>query len=274
MADIEITSTGVSETDIYLNTVLQGQINPLNQIDVNLEDSLGNPVTPISSNLTGNNLTIETYPATSGVALQVPTPSQFLSYRTGDVGWRWQNGWFSGFIQPTNPAKIAELDFTQPGQNGWFVLKNALTVNGVSSTVRFVDVDGVQNFPAINNKNIVVIDKLTGMMITRTNQGTSTQWNNCIDDAYNGTITVNGITYNDWFLISINEIQQIFVDSASGVTIATVSIGYTSDTRSDDTTRALQIITGGTGFHWSSQAKTGGGGWYRIWVRNAQNLIS
>lgn len=282
MADIEITSTGVSETDIYLNTVLQGQINPLNQIDVNLEDSLGNPVTPISSNLTGNTLTIETYPATSGVALQVPTPSQFLSYRTGDVGWRWQNGWFSGFIQPTNPAKIAELDFTQPGQNGWFVLKNALTVNGVSSTVRFVDVDGVQNFPAINNKNIVVIDKLTGMMITRTNQGTSTQWNNCIDDAYNGTITVNGITYNDWYLISINEIQQIFgnrangafVDSASGVTIASVGIGYTSDTRSDDTTRALQIITGGTGFYWSSQAKTGGGGSYRIWVRNAQNLIS
>ena len=243
----------------------------------------GGNITIKNNGLGGSLRAVEsTRPVASGVALQIPTPSQYISYRTGDVGWRWQNGWFSGFIQPTNPAKIAELDFTQPGQNGWFVLKNALTVNGVSSTVRFVDVDGVQNFPAINNKNIVVIDKLTGMMITRTNQGTSTQWNNCIDDAYNGTITVNGITYNDWYLISINEIQQIFgnrangafVDSATGVTVASVGSGYTADTTSVDINRALQIITGGTGFYWSSQGKTAGGGGYRIWVRNAQNLIS
>lgn len=222
-------------------------------------------------------------PVASGVALQFPTPSQYTSYRTGDVGWRWQNGWFSGFVQPANPAKIAELDFSQPGQNGWFVLKNPLTVGGVSNTLRFVDVTGVQTFSAVNNKNLVVIDKLTGMMITRTNgAATSTQWNACIDGAFNGSITVEGVTYSDWYLISINEVQQIFgnmangafVDSATGVTVASVGSGYTADTRSDDINRALQIITAGAGFYWSNQGKTAGGGSYRIWVRNAQNLIS
>jgi hypothetical protein len=283
MAEVFIQSNGVTETDIYLNSVLQGQIDPFNQIDVNLKDSLGNSVTPISSNLTGNTLDITTYGAPSGVSLQFPTPSQYTSYITGDVGWRWQNAWFSGFVQPSNPAKIAELDFSQPGQNGWFVLKNALTVGGVSNTIRFVDVTGVQTFSAVNNKNLVVIDKLTGMMITRTNGASvSSQWADIIDGAFNGSITVEGVTYSDWYLISINEIQQIFgnranggfVDSATGVTVATVSSGYTADTRSDDTTRALQIITGGSGFYWLSQSKTGGGGGYRIWVRNAQNLIS
>jgi hypothetical protein len=34
----------------------------------------------------------------------------YTSFRTGDEGWRWQNGWFD-YTPPTNPLKVAALDF-------------------------------------------------------------------------------------------------------------------------------------------------------------------
>ena len=245
----------------------------------------GGNITIKNNGLGGSFKAIEsTRPVASGVALQIPTPSQYISYRTGDVGWRWQNGWFSSFIQPTNPLKVANLDYNQNATNSWFILTTPLTVGGVSNTIRFVDVTGVQTFSAVNNKNLVVIDKLTGMMFTRSNVGANNQWNGCIDDAFNGSITVEGVIYNDWYLNSINEMQQIFgiratsagfIDSATGITIAnTTSAGYTADTSPADTGRAFQFLTVAGGFTWTTQGKTSGGGGYRIWVRNAQNLIS
>jgi len=288
MAEVFIQSNGVSETDIYLNSVLKGQIDPLNQIDVNLKDSLGNTVTPISSTLTGNTLDITTYGASSGVALQFPTPSQYVSYRTGDVGWRWQNGWYAGFIQPSKPEVTAELDYTQTATNDWFILKTALRVAGVSNTMRFVDITGLQTFSAVNNKNLVVIDKLTGLMFTRENGASvNANWNENIDGAYNGSLTVEGVTYSDWFLISLSEFLQIFgirasssagfVDSATGVLICnTIGAGgsYTAETDPNISGNAFTIsyVSGGNRF--SSNGKVASNGQFRIWVRNAQNLIS
>jgi hypothetical protein len=143
-------------------------------------------------------------PAPSGVLLQFPTPSQYTSYRTGDEGWRVQNNWYD-YTRPTNPKTIAELDFTSA--NFWYLLKNNLIVGGVSNKTRFVDVDGGQTWSATGNKNLLIIDKLTGVGIYRNAQpsGDLKTWNNAIDDGLSLSITVNSIVYDDWYLITVQE---------------------------------------------------------------------
>jgi hypothetical protein len=163
-------------------------------------------------------------PAPSGVLFKTIEPSQYTSYLTGDEGWRAQNGFFD-YTPPTNPAAVAELDYTSA--NFFWVLKNPLVVNGVSSTTRFVDVNGIQAFSATGNANLVVIDKLTGLMFTKTLL-TAAVWGTAISNALAYSIIVNSITYDDWYVTSLNECLNIYnldqtvsinVDSATGVTI-------------------------------------------------------
>jgi hypothetical protein len=141
----------------------------------------------------------------SGVLFKTIEPSQYTSYRTGDEGWRVQNNWFD-YTSPTNPEVVAELDYTSP--SFFNVLKSPLVVGGVSSTTRFVDVNGIQAFSATGNANLVVIDKLTGMMYSRTSFSTS-NWDTAIDSALSYSITVNSIVYDDWFLVSTKEIENL-----------------------------------------------------------------
>jgi len=290
MADIEITSTGVSETDIYLNTVLQGQINPLNQIDVNLEDSLGNLVTPISSNLTGNTLDIVTYPAPSGVALDFPKPYNYASYVTGDTGWRLQNGWFN-YVPPTNPAKYAELDYSI-GANFFYKLKTALTVNGVTSTTRFVNVTGVQDWPNTTAQG-VIIDKLTGCMITRNVYSDANQANT-IAAALSYSITISSVTYDDWYLIGFNEATKIlgtypkvgaaggggaaWIDPITGAYIQyympSSTSGWTADRSLYNTVEAQDFIINTLGLKYNATGNSFGNHPYRWYIRNCTNLIS
>jgi hypothetical protein len=214
--------------DINLNSVLQGQVSYASPINVFLEDSLGNPITPTGSVLVGNDLTATlATPNPSGVALQFPTPDQYISYATGDIGWRYQNGFFD-YTYPAYPAKFAELDYTA-GANSWYKLKTPLSVGGVSSTQRFVDINGVQGWGLVGNANVAVIDKLTGLMFTRgfTTWGTA-QWINQINNALSYSVIINGNTYADWYMISLREFDSIFgqlvtlsnwVDPISGLTI-------------------------------------------------------
>lgn len=197
-----------SDTPIAVNGTPQGDITNWTPIGVNLEDSGGNPVTPVSTALVGNILTIEiTDPIVpSGVILQWPRGESGTSFRTGDPGWRAQNGWYD-YTTPANPAKIALLDFSL-GANFFWRLKTALTVNGVTSTVRFVDVDGNQAWPAVNNKDKVSIDKLSGLMFLRST-ATVADWNAGIDDALAYSITVDGNTYSDWYLANLEEMNLL-----------------------------------------------------------------
>jgi len=214
MAEInlkKLTSGGPSDIDVNFNGTLEGQADTTIPIEVNLADGV-NPVTPTSVALTGNDLDI-VIPAPvvpSGVLFKTIEPSQYTSYRTGDEGWRVQNGFFD-YTPPTNPKAVAELDFTSP--NFFNVLKNPLVVNGVSSTTRFVDVNGIQTFSVTGNANLVVIDKLTGMMYTRDNPAVAT-WNNLIDIALSYSLVVNTINYNDWYLASFNEYKNTVHDYA------------------------------------------------------------
>jgi len=285
MADIEITSTGVSETDIYLNTVLQGQINPLNQIDVNLEDSLGNPVTPISSNLTGNTLDIVTYPAPSGVDFKFPLPSQYTSYATGDTGWRFQNGFYN-ITKPTHPKVIADIDYTA-GSASWFRLKTGLTVNGVNSKTRFVDINGIQAFSSTGNANVAVIDKLTGLMFTRAYNPLGSNWATTLSNILSYSVTIKSIIYDDWYLMGMCDFLSIFgsginINSSIGfrdastlVTLANFTANqFTSDTDNQSTNQAMNTNINGAGLIFSVSNKLNSNNGWGLVFRDARNLIS
>jgi hypothetical protein len=148
-------------------------------------------------------------PIASGVAFVSPQPYTYTSFRTGDEGWRWQNGWFD-YTPPSNPLKVAALDFTSA--NAKYVLKTPLTVNGISSTQRFVSFRGNQDFTAGGvNGNLLLIDKLTGLGIARSSAfGT---WNSTIDSALSYSITVNGIVYSDWYMMGIYEYYTLFANT-------------------------------------------------------------
>jgi len=213
MAGVDITGgggAGISLTkDIYVNTSLVGPFDATSDVDVFLEDTGGNPITPVSSVLVGNDLTITAnIPVPSGVALQFPIGDQYISYRTGDTGSRVQNAWFY-YTPPSYPAKFAKLKNTT-GAEYWYTLETALTVNGVTSTERFVDASGIQGWSMLNNLNLSVVDKLTGLMFTRTRSGLSKTWNQSIDDALAYSVVINGNTYSDWYLMSLQEAITIF----------------------------------------------------------------
>jgi hypothetical protein len=145
----------------------------------------------------------------SGVLLKWPEPHLYTSYRTGDEGSRLQSGYFD-YSKPAYPKAIAELDLSI-GANYWFQLKNNLVVNGVSSKVRFVDVNGVQAWGATNNVNAITIDKLTGIGFYRLTAITSgPDWNGHIDNALAFSIVVNGVTYADWYMMSLEEYLLLF----------------------------------------------------------------
>lgn len=222
MAGIDVTGPGAGlalQKDIYVNNSLIGPFDATSDVDVFLEDTGGNPITPVSSVLVGNDLTITAnIPNPSGVALRRPIGDQFISYRTGDTGWRVQNSWYY-YTPPAYPAKFAQLKNTITSEY-WYTLQTPLTVNGVTSTERFVDITGVQGWSTLNNANLSIIDKLTGLMFTRTRNGISPTrgWNDSIDDAVAYSVIIGGQTFSNWYLMSLCEAVDIFGNYVSSPT--------------------------------------------------------
>lgn len=216
MAGIDIKTGGggaISLTkDIYVNNTNIGPFDSTSDVKVYLQDTLAAPITPVSSVLVGNDLTITAnVPNPAGVALQWPNPGSGVSYYNYDSGWRAQNNWYN-YTPPTYPAKYAQLD-TTIGALQWYRLKTALTVGGVTSTQRFVDVNGVQSWGTLNNANYAVVDKLTGLMFSRTPifiSAGGSNWQANISAAYAYSITINSVVYSDWYTIGINEFVSLF----------------------------------------------------------------
>jgi hypothetical protein len=231
------------DSQINVNSVDSGDVVSVKTIDVNITDGV-DPVTPTSVGLVGNTLTIEvpSGASPSGVLFKTIEPEQYTSYRTGDEGWRVQNGWYD-YTPPTNPKAVAELDYSI-GANYFWKLKNPLVVNGVSSTTRFVDINGVQVFTTTGNANLVVIDKLTGMMYLRTSIN-GLNWNGYIDGALSHSIAVNGITYNDWYLHSTNEAHSLFTQQYawSPYTDPITSVSILSSNNQMFTSTTLRTLT-------------------------------
>lgn len=215
MAAIDVSGgggAGISLTkDIFVNTSLIGAFDATDDVNVFLQDPGANPITPVSSVLVGNDLTITAnIPNPSGVSLQRPNPSQAISSFTYDTGWRVQNTNFFNYTPPAYPAKYAQLN-SALGVNQWYKLKTALTVGGVTSTERFVDINGVQSWGSLNNANFAVIDKLTGLMFTRSPifVGSVPDWINNLTNAFNFSITINSVVYSNWYMMSSYEMMVI-----------------------------------------------------------------
>lgn len=214
-----------------------GNIPNWDSENIVLKDQLGNTVVPTSTSIVGStvNINITNNPAPSGVAFKIAPPTQRTIYATGatpeDEGWRWQNGWWD-YVPPTAPEKVAELDYSQSGVNPWYVLKQSLRVGSVTSTTRFVDVLGGQTWAATNNRNYVAIDKLTGLMFVRLSDVfiTQTTWQAMIDAVAALSLTIDGVTYNDWYVPTIEEYALLFgclrtapnwADPVTGINIMT-----------------------------------------------------
>lgn len=292
MAGIDIKTGGgaISLTkDIYVNNANIGPFDSTSDVKVYLQNTLSAPITPVSSVLVGNDLTITAnIPVPSGVALQWPNPSVGISYRNFDTGWRAQNNWYN-YTPPTYPAKYAQLDTTL-GSNQWYRLKTALTVGGVTSTERFVDVNGVQSWGSLNNANFAVVDKLTGLMFTRTpitiGAGFA-NWEANIASAAAYSIVINGVTYSDWYTIGMGEMMSILgtycrtTNWADGITSQNIITGINNNgfLSAEPTLSNLATIVSGY-IQWNAN-----GGFYTtfnanlltyqtLWIHNATSLIS
>lgn len=287
MAGVDITGGGggiVLQKDIFVNNSLVGPYDTTSDVNVFLEDTGGNPVTPTSSVLVGNDLTITAnIPQPSGVLFKFPVASQTVSYRTGDTGWRFQNGWYN-YNPPAYPLKKAELDDTL-GLNGFFTLKTPLTVGGITSTVRFVDINGQQTFSIAGNANLVVIDKLTGLMFTRFTNTSLASWNAIIDNALSTSIVLNSVTFSDWYLIGLNDWFSMFgwfngngtfTDPVSGVNLISLPTLFDRFVRLGDSTDVNNSLA------WNIAFLTFGNGYSKaatdtarsVYVHNATSLIS
>jgi hypothetical protein len=295
VADSTITNAAISPTYSQVVKATEGLILPTQTIQNNgvasgFIPSVGtiNVTTnavPTSFTIIGRtiDIVVPSGSSPSGVLFQFPHCSRYTSFRYGDEGWRLQNGWYD-YTPPTFPKTIAELDISI-GANFFYKLKNPLIVNGVSSTTRFVDVNGVQVFTSTGNANLVLIDKLTGLMYTRTDlDGTNTTWNNAIDGALSHSIVVNSITYDDWYLManpecistfgSFAEITGGWTDPINSTTIATYisAFHFTGTTLSEETTYANAFRTMATASGLYYDIKTASR--RRIFVRKCQDLIT
>jgi hypothetical protein len=215
--------------------------------------------------------------APSGVLFKTIEPSQYTSYRTGDEGWRVQNGFFD-YTPPSNPAAVAELDYTSA--NFFNVLKNNLVVNGVSSKTRFVDVNGIQAFSSSGNADKVVIDKLTGMMYTKSLLGAGS-WNSSIDNALSYNLTVKGEHYNNWFCISFSELNSL-IHNFTGIvvnndTLTNIALWnpanncWTSTTSAANTANARRFLTAERSIDSVSKITTDV---FFLYIHDARNLIT
>lgn len=186
----------------------------------------------------------------SGVALRFPTGQQWTSYRTGDEGWRRQNGWYD-YSVPSNPEVISQLDDSL-GTNYFWQLLNPLSVGGVSNTLRFVDVNGVQDWGAADNVDCITIDKFTGLGIYRKDiPAGGLDWAGHIDGALAFSVVVQGVTFDSFFMMSQEEYIALFGFWNFGVSKLTdpitskryyvgVNNGYfLSTTRNDVTTQCM-----------------------------------
>lgn len=269
----------IPDSQFDVNSSPIGLIISAKTTGVNLKDQDNNTITPSGIITNGNKFDIEINRVLpNGIAFQYPIYTQWSSYRPGDIGERIQNGWTNDLVNPPYPKVVSELDYSNP--NFFNVLKNPLVVNGISSTTRFVDIDGGQTFSVTGNKHLVVIDKLSGFMYYRLANQNGGNWNDVIDISLNLSIVVGGITYDDWYLASQEELELAYHNYATILplrdTLTNVEVLngsgniWTSSTYANGTTlaRYYELATRQGG--WLSKSTSVGS----LQIRKAHNLIT
>jgi hypothetical protein len=92
----------------------------------------------------------------------------------------------------------------------------------------------------------MVVDKFSGLGIYRGNLATTYSWNGAIDAAVALSVVINGITYDEWYLITVEEYVKLLygrgnngamVDAVTSVNVLNMAAAtyVMSDTWSSDT---------------------------------------
>lgn len=218
-----------------------------------------------------------------------PKGDQYTSYRSGDAGSRLQAGW-NTYNEPAYPAYITKLNWDL-GSTGWARLTSSdVKVNGVANNLRFVGVDGTQSFSSTGNKDYILIDKYSGLGLIRkpaiyTNSRT---WNQAIDDGLALSVVVDGVTYDSFYLWSMEEQQAMFgtmftaggtnfIDPISLVTLMLVNFSpsdfiWTSTTSMNSAGANAQIVIANPQHVLFSAGKTNT--YLPIFIFDARSLIT
>lgn len=183
----------------------------------------------------------------SGILYQRPPITQRTSYRTGDTGWAYANGYYDYSSDPTNPAVIQQLDYTDT-TNFFFKLKfnnafgnknrftNSLGVNSNASG-RLV---GMSFTGALSN---YIIDNLTGWAFTSFDNGSSVSWNGTIDSIA-ARRAASYLGYNDWLPVSLAQVYQSYsAHFISELPFGASSAFYFGETNSNTTTNSWRLVS-------------------------------
>lgn len=171
--------SGVNPVEVNVNHVSQGSVESGTTLDIDLTDGT-NPVTPTSSSLVSNVLTIELPAAAAPVGATLMKTGQTTSYRTGDDG---------------DLEAGRSLSFLTLASN-----------NPFGNDKRFTDELGGQTY----TNNIVIdwstYDGSTVLGISRLAIATGNTWNQAVDNSLSYSV---GTFTSGWRLINMKEIFNL-----------------------------------------------------------------
>jgi hypothetical protein len=183
----------------------------------------------------------------SGILYQRPPITQRTSYRSGDTGWAYANGYYDYSTDPINPAVIQQLDYTDT-TNFFFKLKfnnafgnknrftNSLGVNNNASG-RLV---GMSFTGALSN---YVIDNLTGWAFTSFDNGSAVSWNGTIDSIA-ARRAASYLGYNDWIPVSLAQVYQSYsAHFINELPFGASAAFYFGETNSVTTTNSWRLVS-------------------------------
>jgi hypothetical protein len=182
----------------------------------------------------------------SGILYQRPPITQRTSYRTGDTGWAFQNGYYDYSSDPINPAVIQQLDYTDT-TNFWFKLKYN---NAFGNKNRFTNSLGVNSnangriigMSFTGALSLYIIDNLTGWAFTAIDNGANINWANTID-LIGARRAASYLGYNDWIPVSLSQVYQSY--SAHFVTELPFVSGafFFGETNANTTTNGWRLVS-------------------------------
>jgi hypothetical protein len=182
----------------------------------------------------------------SGILYQRPPITQRTSYRTGDTGWAYQNGYYDYSSDPINPAVIQQLDYTDT-TNFFFKLKfdnafgnknrftNSLGVNSNASG-RII---GMSFTGALSN---YIIDNLTGWAFSAINNGANINWAATID-LISAQRTGNYLGFNDWIPVMLSQYYQSYSPHFINDNPFISTAWWLSETNSASTNNGWRVVS-------------------------------
>jgi PKD repeat protein len=196
--DVDVKATEslvLPDSQINVNGVDEGDVVSVKTIDVNLEDSLGTPVTPTSVGLVGNTLTIEVPSGGGSLAVDfsvddvTPDTNQTITFTDLTIGatsWVWDFGdGTSSTLQ--NPTKV----YAHSGVYNVTLAASDGTISGEEVKTSYITCT-LQALPSTNiqmhNQALIGASPSNAILVS----GAISQW----DDAINSYHRTQGIAAN------------------------------------------------------------------------------